>query len=209
MLSTTSTRHRLMVAIPLVFAAILVLHPVGGTSFYDAIADNEARWLAVHLAGLVLFPAMEIVVWQLLRGMPGRAARVARYALVPFGVLYLAWEAVIGIGSWALVHAGQPESAVNALVQSPIIGDPGVIGQLGSLGWITALIGTALAYRAAGAPTRTVVLIGLGSAMVMHPPPFGPIALVALAVGIHLAVRQPAPSPSPSATAAAPAGAAA
>lgn len=191
MLSTTA-RHRLMVATPVVFAALLTaLHPISGASFYDAIAANQTRWIAIHLIGLVFFPAMELIVWQLLRGVPGRAARVARLALLPFGVFYVAWEAVIGIGSWILVHSGQPESAVNALTSSPIIGDPGIVNILGSLGWITALIAAALAYRAAGADRRTVVLIAFGSVMVWHPAPFGPLALIALSAGIHLAQRRP------------------
>jgi hypothetical protein len=194
MLSDTN-RRRFMVATPLVFAVLLtVLHPISGASFYDAIAANETRWIAIHLAGLVLFPAMELIVWQILRGVPGRAARLARLALLPFGVFYVAWEAVIGIGSWVLVHSGQPQSAVNALTSSPIIGDPGIVNILGSLDWITALIAAALAHRAAGAQTRTVVLIGAGSLMVWHPAPIGPLALAALATGIHLLMRQSARS---------------
>jgi hypothetical protein len=192
MLSTTA-RHRLMVATPLVFAVLLTaLHPIGGSSFYDAIAANQTRWIAIHLIGLILFPAMELIVWQLLRGVPGRAARVGRLALLPFGVFYVAWEAVIGIGSWILVHSGQPESAVNALTSSPIMGDPGIVNVLGSCGWITALIAAALAYRSRGAQTRTVVLIAAGSLMVWHPAPIGPLALIALATGIHLAQHRPA-----------------
>jgi hypothetical protein len=193
-----------MVATPLLFAALLTaLHPIGGASFYDAIAGNETRWIAIHLLGLLFFPAMELIVWQLLRDVPGRAARVGRLALLPFGVLYVAWEAVIGIGTWVLVHSGQPESAVNALTTSPIIGDPGIVNALGSLGWITALISAALAYRAAGANTRTVVLIAAGSLMVWHPAPIGPLSLIALAAGIHVAARRTAPRPVASAAAAA------
>jgi uncharacterized membrane protein YGL010W len=193
MLSDTA-RHRLMVATPLLFALLLcVLHPLGGTSFYDMIADNEARFIAMHVAGLVLFPAMEIVVWQLLRDVPGRAARVARFALVPFAIFYTAWEVVVGIATWVLVHAGQPPAAVDALTSSPLVGEMGLFSVVGSLGWITALIGAAVAFRAAGAPRFTVALIAAGSLMAIHPPPVGPIALVALAAGIHRLERRAAP----------------
>jgi hypothetical protein len=50
----------------------------------------------------------------------------------------------LGIGSWTLVHSGQPESAVNALTSSPLVGGPGVVNILGSLAWITALIAAAV-----------------------------------------------------------------
>jgi hypothetical protein len=194
MVSDTA-RHRLMVATPLLFALLLaVLHPLGGASFYAMIADNEARFIATHVAALVLFPAMAVVVWQLLRGLPGGAARVGRLALVPFAVFYTAWEVVVGISTWVLVHAGQPPAAVDALTGSPLVGEMGLFGVVGSLGWITALIAAAIAFRAAGASRVTVALMAAGSLMAIHAPPVGPIALIALAAAIYRLERRVAPA---------------
>jgi hypothetical protein len=201
---TDTARHRLMVATPLLFALLIaVLHPVGGGTFYQGIADNQERWIAMHLVGAVLFPAMAVVVWSLMRDLPSRAARVARFALAPYVVFYAAWEVVVGISTWVLVHDGQSEGAVNALIGSPIVGEGGVFNTVGSVGWITAAIAAAVAVRAAGASRTTVALVAAGSVMAMHVPPFGPLALILLAAGIHRVARRraagtaPVPTPTP------------
>ena len=62
-----------MVVAPLVFAALLIAHPMGDT-FYEAASEHNTAWLTVHVGAAVFFPLMAAVVWYLLRGADGRAA---------------------------------------------------------------------------------------------------------------------------------------
>lgn len=67
--------------------------------------------------------------------------------------------------------------AIQSLQDNAIVGDPGVVGSLGAVAWITAVIAAAVAVRRAGAPVLATVLLGLSLVVVSHPPPFGPIGL--------------------------------
>jgi hypothetical protein len=81
--------------IPIAWAALLLLHPGGdGTSIYADLEDNVARMLIVHIGMMIFIPLFAIAIVLLLRGIDSTAAQVARIALVPFVVLYVAWEAL-------------------------------------------------------------------------------------------------------------------
>jgi hypothetical protein len=50
--------------------------------------------LTVHSGAAMLFPAMALVVWLLIRGLPGRAAKVASVALPVFVGSLACWTAI-------------------------------------------------------------------------------------------------------------------
>ena len=60
--------------------------------------------MAVHIGMLFFIPLIAVVIYLLLRGVEGTAARVGRWALVPFVVFYGAFETLIGLGNGILVH---------------------------------------------------------------------------------------------------------
>ena len=77
-MSRTTALRTFLVGAPLVFAAILTQHPMGAGDFFEEISANVDAWLAVHYAAAVFFPLMALVVWLLVRDVPGRAAIMAR-----------------------------------------------------------------------------------------------------------------------------------
>jgi hypothetical protein len=177
-----------LVAAPLAFAALLTLHPKGGSDFYTEVADNVTPWLAVHYGAAILFPAMALVVWLLIRDLPGRAATVARMALPVFAVVYGVYEALVGIGGGLAADAGS-RAAFEAIVESRIVGEGGLFVAVGSIAWWTAIAGAILALRRAGAGTASLVLLGIGGTLVFHPIS-GSVALVALAAAAYLITRR-------------------
>jgi hypothetical protein len=59
--------------------------------------------------------------------------------------------------------------ALQSLQADVIVGDPGVVGSIGALAWITAVIAAAMALRRAGAPLLATLLLGLSLVVVSHP----------------------------------------
>ena len=91
---------------PLAWAVLLLFHPTGEgeTINYAELADDVTPWMVVHLGMLFFIPLIAVVIYLLLRGIDGTAARVARIALVPFVLFYGAFETLVGLGTGILVH---------------------------------------------------------------------------------------------------------
>jgi hypothetical protein len=204
-----------MVAVPLAWAVLLLFHPSGdGTQIYADLKDNVTAMMTVHLGMLVFVPLMAFVIYLLLRGVEGAAARVARLALIPFVVFYVAWESLQGIANAVLASEvnGLPASEratgaelIQDFSENILVRDAGVLVALGSLGLIVALTAAGIAlHRHAGAPASVAVLLGISGLLISaHPPPFGPtgLALFVVAVLIYArgraTVREPLPAEAP------------
>jgi hypothetical protein len=192
-----------MVGVPLLWAILLLFHPVGD-EFYETVADALTRWLTVHVGTMLFIPLMAAVMFLLLRGMEGTAAKVSRVALAVFAVVYLVYEAVIGIGTGLLVDnldgfpASERADLVEDYVDSPLIT---VFETLGSAGWIVAAIAAAipLSRRADGRRSVAVVLLLTLSAVpiTFHVTPFGPVGLAMFIAAILLVVRDRSAAPEP------------
>jgi hypothetical protein len=197
MTRTTALRAFLVTA-PLPFAVLLTQHPMGGGDFYTEVASNLTPWLTIHYAGLVFFPLMALVVWLLIRDVRGRAATIARIALPVYAIVYTVWEAIFGIGVGLLAQTGRGLSgaeregvvaAVNDILTSPIVGEPGLLVSIGSLAWWTAIAAAIMALRQVGVGRIPLVLLGLGGLMAFHVP-IGPPALVCLSAAAFLIERR-------------------
>src|SRR5829696_4867277 len=103
---------------------------------------------------------MGAALYVLTRDLQGRAALISRLAVGPFVVLYGAYEAVIGLATGALVQHGNDvpadeqgavSSAIQSLQDNVIIGDPGIVGSIGAIAWIVAVVAAVVAFRRAGA----------------------------------------------------------
>jgi hypothetical protein len=113
-------------------------------------------------------------------------------------LFYGAWEAVIGLATGGLVeHANDVPAGkrsvlsdtLQSLQDNVIVGDPGVVGSVGALAWITAVIAAAVAYRGVGAPILVSILLGLSLDRGFAPPPIGPIGLLCFATAVALLAR--------------------
>ena len=165
-----------MVVAPLVFAALLIAHPMGDT-FYVAASEHNTAWLTVHVGRGRVFLLMAAVVWFLLRGLHGRAALVARASLLVFAVVYTAWE-VMTVSRRPRPRARDVEG-VERITTHWISGEFGLFNSVGALAWTAAIAAAVVALR--DAPRGVRIALGVSVLMTMHIPPIGPIALLALA----------------------------
>ena len=187
------------IGVPLAWAVLLWFHPdVDPDDVLGSLQDDVTAYLVVHVGTLVFIGLLGAALYLLVRGMPGTAARISRLAIGPFVVLYGAWEAVIGLGVGVMVQHGndapvgqRPAVAdtIQSVGNSAIIGDAGIVGLLGALAWVVAVIAAAVAYRRAGAPTLGWLLLAMSAVVVSHPPPIGPIGLVFFAGAVALLAR--------------------
>ena len=187
------------IGVPLAWAVLLWFHPnVDANHVYADLRDNVTTYQIVHVGTFAFIGLMGVALYLLVRDMPGTAAKISRLAIGPFVLFYGAYEAVIGLAIGALVQHGndapvreQPAVAdtIQSLGGNLIIGDPGIVGGIGAIAWVVAVIAAAVAYRNAGAPTLAWVLLGLSMLVVSHPPPVGPVALVFFAAAVTLLAR--------------------
>jgi hypothetical protein len=188
-----------LIGVPLAWAVLLWFHPsVARDDVYGSLRDQVATYQIVHVGTLIFIGLIGVALYLLVRDLPGRAATISRLAIGPFVVLYGAWEAVIGPATAALVqHANDvPPSerplvsdTIQSLQDNVIVGDPGVVGGIGALAWIAAVIAAAVAVRHAGAPFLATVLLGLSLVVVSHPPPIGPVGLACFAGAVLVLYR--------------------
>jgi hypothetical protein len=203
-------RRELALGISLALAAVTAAHPTAHhhAPVLDALAPVLARWTAVHLLQLILFPLLALSVAGLVRGARSRTAVVARIALAAFAVLYTAFDTVAGLGTAALVsHArAQPaeaqallRGAVQAYFEDPLTGAGGVIAGAGSLAWLAGAGATAVVlWRERGARLASAALALAAVALaVSHVPPLGPAAMLLVAATVLLCRATPAPAPGP------------
>jgi hypothetical protein len=217
----TRSKAAFLTAVPLAWAVLLWFHPaVDRNDVYGDLRDDAATYLIVHVGTLIFIGLMGVALFMLVRDVPGKAARFSRLGIGPFVLLYGAWEAVIGLAIGALVQhandapAGQRPAvsdAIQSLGSNVIVGDPGIVGTLGALAWIAAVIAAAVAIRGAGAPMPATVLLGLSLIVVSHPPPIGPVGLACFAGAVVALYRTQrvlargtghaqSPTPTPAAT---------
>jgi len=196
-MNLNTVRRAFLVGAPLAFAALLTLHPMGTGDMFDAVSENVTPWLIVHYGAAVGFPAMALVIWLLIRDLTGRSATIARCALPVFAVFYGVWEALFGIATGIVADAGNDldgaqregaEAAFNAIVSSPLVGEPGVFVSVGSLAWWTAISAAIMALKHAGVRRSALVLLGLGGLLTFHVP-IGPPALVCLSIAAYTIER--------------------
>jgi hypothetical protein len=195
-------RRLLLFGVPLAVAALGLIHPGsitnpapdGGTIFRQ-LQDQADLFIGVHLVQLVVFGLLALVVWCLIDGLEGWVATVSRVALLVFVVVYTALDSVAGIAVGVLVREGhglqaQEQSGANSLIEayqdSWITGELNVLGGLGSLAWLIALLAAGGALRRAGAGMLVVGCVILAGVVfaVGHPAPFGTIAMVFLLIAI-------------------------
>jgi hypothetical protein len=169
----------------------LVMH--GMHEDYDAfiqyIVDIRARWLAVHIVGLVLFPLVGLAVWWMLP--PSRmASRISRAGLAVYIVLYAAFDAIAGIGSAVVAEyrAGVPVDDYPVLdgVMWALLGEADATFYLAEVASYAWALGTGAAavglWQERGWRVALPLALGGAAMFYSHFPPFGAIAGAILSI---------------------------
>jgi hypothetical protein len=191
-------RAAFLVGVPVAFSALLCLHPMVGD--WEGLRDATTRFQAVHVGMVLTFCLVAVGMNVLLEGLRGRAASVARVALIPFAAFYIPYLAFEGFAIGALgqelngLPATQRDAVAPGLIEdlarNPIMGEPGIFWIIGSTAWIVVIVATVLAFRRAGAPLRLQVLLGASALIAGHTPPLGPIGLLCFAAASWLVLRR-------------------
>ena len=102
------------IGVPLAWAVLLWFHPdVDRNHVYADLRDDVVAYQVVHVGTLVFIGLIGLVLFLLVRDLPGRAARISRLAIGPFVLFYGAYEAVIGLAVGALVQHGNDAPCVS------------------------------------------------------------------------------------------------
>ena len=190
-------RAALLIGVPVAFAGLLTMHPM--LNDYEDLLDVTTRFQVVHVGMVLTFCLVAVGMYGLLDGLRGRAAAVARFALIPFTAFYLPYLAFEGFAVGALgqelndLPAAQRDAIAPGLIEdlarNPIMGEPGLFWAVGSTAWIVVVVATVLAFRRAGAPVRLQVLLGASALIAGHTPPLGPIGLLCFAAASWLVIE--------------------
>src|SRR5262245_40358517 len=112
-MTSAAWKRGAMIVAPILLVGFSLLHgldevlaqgyPPQPDEWIRYLGTIPGRWLALHVAGLGLFPLLGLVVlWMLPAG--GAASRVSRLALAAYIVLYPAFDTLVGIGSSNLIR---------------------------------------------------------------------------------------------------------
>ena len=174
------------------------------------VGDDTTLYLALHLVQPLLILCLAWGLWLLVRDLPGRAAQVARLAIVPYVIAYSTLDAIAGIAEGVMVREANMMSPVEAAAIERIFDDSSgvttaitaAVYVLSGLTWFVAAFAAALATRRVGG-RGPVILMAVGAAIfaVGHPFPPGPIGIALFGLGFAwLEVRReraPAPEAQP------------
>jgi hypothetical protein len=167
------------------------LRNAGLDEWIHHLVKVRGRWLAAHIGGVALFPILGMTIWWILPPH-GIASGVSRIALIVYAPLYIAVDAVLGIGSSILIDYRE------GLAPSERTGVDGAIEALffapSAIDWLDRGAGLALkvgAFAAALALWRDygwrvsapLALAGYVLAE-SHFPPYGAIAGIAFGIAV-------------------------
>jgi hypothetical protein len=196
----TLLRRLILLGTPLVLGILEIWHPTPSRteSTFEVIVNNADWWLTLDILQLPLFGLMALAVYLLVDGLHGWAATISRIGAWFFAVFYIALDSVLGIAGGVIARgahrlpADQQALVARQLEEfafSPIVGGggPSLIGILGPLGWVTAIVGAAIALRQAGLPRVPSILIGLSAIFAVHSWPTGSLGLAFFLLGAGLA----------------------
>lgn len=179
------------VAVPLVWAPFVLLHP-GGHPHAGTADGNAGLWLAVHFAQLLLAPLLVLALWPLVSRLDGVAAKVAKVALVLWLAFFSAFDAIAGIATGRLsqqadhLHGVEGEAvgrAVTDLFENDALvgGGFSVLALLAQPLWMVVAIALTIALQRAGARPVTVAATASSALFCMHGGVVAALGLVALA----------------------------
>jgi hypothetical protein len=187
-------RQALLLLPPLAFAGLAGLHPRPDVEI-DAVMDVATWFAAFHVIQLVLMGLVTLSVLLLADEFGAAGAWTTRLGIGVFLIFFSAYDAVAGIATGLAMRSARDlspaeQNGVWETVKDWPGFDPPVfaLNIVGTLGWVVALVGVALAARRAGAPRAEWIFIALAGLFLMggHPFPAGTIAFACLFVAALL-----------------------
>lgn len=82
------------------------LQSAGVDEWIQHVTNIQGRWLVAHIGGVALFPLIGMTIWWMLPHR-GVASSVSKLAMIVYVPLYVAVDAVLGIGSSILISYRQ------------------------------------------------------------------------------------------------------
>lgn len=185
-----SARIAVLLVTPPALAVLLWASPTGFSSdVFGGLAPVADEWILLHAMQLVLMAVLALGVVWLTDGLPGAMPRIGRFAAGVFVVFGTAMDAVSGLAVGTLVanSRGLPASgreAVSLVVQrlyfDPLVGGGlSLLGAIGTLGWVVAVLAAAGTLHREGAPQTAVLLLVPAAVLfgISRTAPFGPAGL--------------------------------
>jgi hypothetical protein len=170
------------------YVVVGVVHPAD-----IEVGDETTLYLWLHVLQPVLILLLAWGIWFLVKDLPGRAAQIARIAIVPFAIAYSIFDAIAGIATGVVVReANGLSSAEGAAVQRVFDESDAVTEALsagvyvaGGLTWFVMAFAAALAVKQIGGLGPTLLMaIGAAIFAVGHPFPPGPIGIALFGLGV-------------------------
>jgi hypothetical protein len=167
------------------YIVIGVVHPAD-----IAVGDDTTLYLAIHIVQPLFILFLAWGIWLLVRDLPGRAAQIARVAIVPYAIVYSMFDAIAGVALGQIVReADSMTPAAAAAVQKAMDEGTDYIGMgiwlASGLLWFAAAGGAAIAVKQIGGLGPTLLMV-IGAAIfaVAHPFPTGPIGMTLFGLGL-------------------------
>jgi hypothetical protein len=177
-----------------------VLHPAE-----IEVGDDTTLYIGLHVVQPLFVLLLAWGIWLLVKDLPGRAAQIARVAIIPYAIAYSMLDAIAGIALGQIVRDANGMSAADAAVIQRVM-DSGtdyigmVIWVASGLTWFAMALAAAIAVKQVGGLGPTLLMaIGAAIFAVGHPFPPGPIGIALFGLGIAWLEVRRAPAPVPEA----------
>jgi hypothetical protein len=161
-----------------------VIHPAD-----IEVGDATTLYIGIHLVQPVFILLLAWGTWLLVKDLPGRAAQVARVAIVPYAIAYSMFDAIAGVALGGIVRLANDASAADgAVVQRLMDTGTDYVGMAlfvaSDLSWFVMALAAAIAVKPIGGRGPTLLMaIGAAIFAVAHPFPTGPIGITLFGLG--------------------------
>ena len=172
---------------PIGYIALGLVHPTSDPK----VGDPTGFFVFLHVVQPVLIALMAYALWTLVEGLPGRAAKIARFAVVPYAIAYTMFDSIIGVAKGVFAGEAGSLSAADQAVVAGVLDTDHWLGYAiylaAGLSWLVAVVAVAVAVSQI-APLRVSLLLGIGGLIFAlgHPIPPGPIGMTLFLAGVAL-----------------------
>jgi len=154
------------------------------------VGDETTLYIGIHLVQPFFILLLAWGTWLLVKDLPGRAAQVARIAIVPYAIAYSMFDAIAGVALGGIVRLANDASAADGAVVQRLM-DTGtdyvgvVLFVASDLSWFVMALAAAIAVKPIGGRGPTLLMaIGAAIFAIAHPFPPGPIGITLFGLGL-------------------------
>ena len=154
------------------------------------VGDETTLYIGIHLVQPFFILLLAWGTWLLVKDLPGRAAQVARIAIVPYAIAYSMFDAIAGVALGGIVRMANDASAADGAVVQRLM-DTGtdyvgvVLFVASDLSWFVMALAAAVAVKPIGGRGPTLLMaIGAAIFAIAHPFPPGPIGITLFGLGV-------------------------